>query len=212
MTAGTLLRSGFSDGDCDCHTRCWTRQGDFLCTNESQEIRAFSERIAMMSAAQRSITSLRYDRALSRAVLARSRAHGADPARQLFQVGDVVYYWRGNGKAKREWAALWHGPATVIGLQHESLWLAHRTTTVKCSKGHVRHATASEQLPLGPMLDALRAPPVPPGRDMEASEGLFIDLDEPRRNAHVTRPAAHNGLISPIPMSLCKELKTSVFR
>ena len=96
--------------------------------------RAFSERIAMMSAAQRSITSLRYDRALSRAVLARSRAHGADPARQLFQVGDVVYYWRGNGKAKRESAAHWHGPATVIGLQHDSLWLAHRTTTVKCSK------------------------------------------------------------------------------
>ena len=85
--------------------------------------RAFSERIAMMSAAQRSITSLRYDRALSRAVLARSRAHGADPARQLFQVGDVVYYWRDNGKAKREWAAHWHGPATVIGLQHESLFM-----------------------------------------------------------------------------------------
>ena len=50
--------------------------------------------------------------------------------------------------------------------------------TVKCSKGHVRHATASEQLPLGPMLDALRAPPVPPGRDMQASEDLFMDLDE----------------------------------
>ena len=75
--------------------------------------RAISERIAMMSATQRSISSLRYDRALSRAVLARSRAHGADPARQLFQVGDVVYYWRGNGKAKREWAAHWHGPATT---------------------------------------------------------------------------------------------------
>ena len=130
--------------------------------------RAFSERIAMMSAAKRSITSLRCDRALSRAVSARLRAHGSDPARQLFQVGDVVYYWRGNGKAKREWAAHWHGPATVIGLQHESLWLAHRTTTVKCSKGHVRHATAAEQLPLGPMLDTLRAPPVPPGRDMQA--------------------------------------------
>ena len=51
----------------------------------------------------------------------------------------------------------WHSPATIIGLQLESLWLAHRTTTVKCSKGHVRHATASEQLPLGPMLDTLRA-------------------------------------------------------
>ena len=109
---------------------------------------------------------------------ARSRAHGADPARQLFQVGDVVYNWRGNGKAKREWAAHWHGPATVIGLQQESLWLAHRTTTVKCSKGHVRHATASQQLPLGPMIDALRAPPVPLGRDMQASEDLFMDLDE----------------------------------
>ena len=115
----------------------------------------------MMSAAQRSITSLRYDRALLRAVLARSRAHGADQARQLFQLGDVVYCWRGNGRQERE-----------------SLWLAHRTTTVKCSKGHVRHATASEQLPLGPMLDALRAPPVPPGRDMQASEDLFMDLDE----------------------------------
>ena len=147
-----------------------------------------------MSAAQRSITSLRYDRALSRAVLARSRAHGADPARQLFQVGDVVYYWRGNGKAKREWAAHRHGLATVIGLQHESLWLAHRTTTVKCSKGHVPHATASEQLPLGPMLDALRAPPVPPGRDMQASEELFMDLDEqpskrPRDTSSSTQPS-----------------------
>ena len=81
-------------------------------------------------------------------------------------------------KAKREWAAHWHGPATVIGLQHESLWLAHRTTTVKCSKGHVRHATASEQLPRGPMLDTLRAPPVPPGRDLQASEDVFMDLDE----------------------------------
>ena len=38
MTAGTLLRSGFSDEDCDCHTRCWTRLEDSLCTNESQEI------------------------------------------------------------------------------------------------------------------------------------------------------------------------------
>ena len=56
--------------------------------------------------------------------------------------------------------------ATVIGFQHESLWLVHRRTTVKCSKGHVRHATAaSDQLPPGSMLDALRAPPVPPALD-----------------------------------------------
>ena len=28
------------------------------------------------------------------------------------------------------------------------------------------------------MLDALRAPPVPPGGDIQASEDLFMDLDE----------------------------------
>ena len=145
----------------------------------------------MMSAAQRSITSL------------------ADPARQFFQVGDVVYYWRGNGKAKREGAAHWHGPATIIGLQHESLRLAPRTTTVKCSKGHVRYATTSEQLPLGPMLDALRAPTVPPGKLQKIYSCTSMNG---RRNAHVSRLAALNSLISPIPMSLCKELKTSVFR
>ena len=64
--------------------------------------RTCSERIAMMSVAQRSITSLRYDRASSRAVLARSRAHGADAARDLLQVGDVMHHL--------EWAAQWHGP------------------------------------------------------------------------------------------------------
>ena len=120
----------------------------------------------MMSAAQRSITSLRYDRALSRAVLARSRAHSADPARQLFQIGDVVYYWRGNGKAKREWAAHWHGPATVIGLQHECMLQKICSWTSMNSHQH----------------------------------------------GHGTRPAALNSLTSPIPMSLCEELETSVFR
>ena len=64
--------------------------------------RTCSERIAMVSVAQRSITSLRYDRALSRAVLARSRAHGADAARELLQVGDVMHHL--------EWAAHWHAP------------------------------------------------------------------------------------------------------
>ena len=100
-------------------------------------------------------------------------------------------HWRGNGKAKREWAAHWHGTAKVTGLHHKSLWLAHRTTTVKCSKGHVRHATASsEQLPLGPMLDALRAPHGALGRDMQASEDLFMDLDEPQSKRSRDTPSS----------------------
>ena len=57
------------------------------------------------------------------------------------------------------------------------------------------------------MLDALRAPPAP-GRDMQASEDLFMD---PRRNAHVTRPrAALNRLISPILMSVQRAQNVSV--
>ena len=47
--------------------------------------------------------------------------------------------WKGK---MRIGAALWHGPAPVIGLPHESLWLAHRTTTVKCVRSHVRHASS----------------------------------------------------------------------
>ena len=67
------------------------------------------------------ITSLRYDRALSQAVLARFRAHGADRARQLFQVGDVVFSWRGNGKATAKkntlaWPRDDHRIATQVAL------------------------------------------------------------------------------------------------
>ena len=72
-------------------------------------------------------------------------------------------------KQKREWLPT----DTTLGL---SLWWAHRTTTVKCSTGHVRHATASEQLPLGQMLDALRAPPMPLCRDLQVPGDVFMDL------------------------------------
>ena len=62
-----------------------------------------------------------------------------------------------------------------------------RTTTVKYSKGHVRHATTSEQVPLGPMLDALRAPPVPPGRDLRVPDGL--NAPPSKRSHQETREA-----------------------
>ena len=109
----TLQRSGFSAEDYGCRARCWTRLEDSLCAKGVTRGRAFSGRISMMCA-QKSITSLRHDRTLSRAVLSRPREHGADPARDLFQVGDVVYYyWRGNGRSKHGWAAHWYGLATV---------------------------------------------------------------------------------------------------
>ena len=61
----------------------------------------------MLSAAQRSITALRYNTFISRAVLAHSRAEGADAAVARFFVGNTVYHWRGNGKTKRELAKQW---------------------------------------------------------------------------------------------------------
>ena len=66
---------------------------------------------------------------------------------------------------------------------------------------------------LGPMLDALRAPPVPPGRDMQVSEDLFMDLDAPSlKRSSDTPSSTHNRLISPMQMSLRRELKPPVFR
>ena len=108
--------------------------------------RAFSERIAMMSAKQRSITSLRYDRALSRAVLARSRAHCADPARPLFQIGEAT---------ERQ--------SCTLAWPCNDHWSATRVAVVGTSNNDSEVQQGS---------------PVPPGREMQASEDLFMDLDE----------------------------------
>ena len=88
-----------------------------------------------------------YSRGLSRAFLARSRASDVAPAQHQFSLGDQVYYWRGRGRAKRDWSARWHGPAIVIGYEGNNLWLTHRNCTVKCSTRHVRLAEPEERLP-----------------------------------------------------------------
>ena len=51
MTARTQQRSGFSAGDYDCRTRCWTRLEDSLHERVTRD-RAFCEFTATMSAAQ----------------------------------------------------------------------------------------------------------------------------------------------------------------
>ena len=169
--------------------------------------RAFSERIAMMSAAQKSVTSLRHDRTLLRAVLARSRAHGADPARDLFPS------WRCRSlKAKREWAAHWHGAATIINLQHESLWLAHRITTVAVQQRSrpTRHSTSSCHLDRCLLLSAHRwCHLVVVSMTLRMCTWTSTCHDG---NIHVTRPAARDRLISSIRTSLRRECKQPVFR
>ena len=111
----------------------------------------FSERVALMSAAQRSVTALRYSRTLSRAILARSRIHGAEPARSQYQIGDQVFYFRAT-KVKRQWSTQWHGPASIIGFENNNVWLAHRNSTVKCAVRSLRPAQPSEMLPWSNLL------------------------------------------------------------
>ena len=72
MTVGTLQCSWFSVEDYGCHTRCKIRRQDSLCMTTSH----VTERFPSASDVRCTdlITSLRYDRALSRVVLATSRA------------------------------------------------------------------------------------------------------------------------------------------
>ena len=132
---------------------------------------AFADRIALLGAAQRAATGLRYARGLSRAFLARSRVHDAAPAQHQFSLGDQVYYWRGRGR-KRDWSACWHGPAVVIGYEANNLWLTHRNTTVKCSTRHVRLAEPEERLPWDQVFQQAFAeqPPNDPPRDAPAGD------------------------------------------
>ena len=117
----------------------------------------------MQSAAQRSITALRYSRELSQAFLARSRADAVDPVRVTFNIGDQVFYWRGVGQKQSAWAERWHGPAVIIGFEANNVWVSHRGTTLKCAARHVRAALPEEQIPWGDiMAEAARNQPETP--------------------------------------------------
>eukprot|EP00974_Lingulodinium_polyedra_P024330 2356558-Lingulodinium_polyedra.AAC.1 len=74
----------------------------------------FRERLGIQAAAQRAIVAARYDVAISRAFLARSRASATDPVQHTYGIGDQVFYWRGLNVAKKDWRYRWHGPAVII--------------------------------------------------------------------------------------------------
>ena len=62
----------------------------------------FAERVAMMSSAQRAHIAMRYSKSISHAITARHRGDRALPPQVRFQLGDQVYTWRGNNKAKAD--------------------------------------------------------------------------------------------------------------
>ena len=112
----------------------------------------------MLCAAQRSIIGSRYNRALSRAFLARARSSGNVTSKLRFAVGDQVMYWRGNNKKKAQWSMRWCGPAVVIGHEGDyNVWLSHRNAVIKASGNHVRAAEFEEQIPWNEIYDALNS-------------------------------------------------------
>ena len=134
--------------------------------------RTFAQRVAMLAAAQKSVIALRYSRALSRALAARSR--GEDRFTQVsakFSIGDQVSYWRGTGKyrSKSAWAGRWHGPALIIGFEgSNNVWLSHRGSTLKCSGHHIRAVLPEETIPWDDLMrDSGDVPPHPPAPDLD---------------------------------------------
>ena len=147
----------------------------------------FAERLSLMKAAQRAIVAARYDKQISKAMLARSRGTGADPVTATYRTGDAVYYWRHNAKAGSKHRERWFGPATVVGIQGNQLWPAHRAAVVKCSREHVRHAQPSELVGWNSLLDDF-AKRVGPNPTAGQDEGGVQDSGAPGQTSQTNGP------------------------
>ena len=106
---------------------------------------AFNDRIQLLSTARSAVISSQYSRQLSKAMLARSRAPTSSPVQQLYSIGDAVFYHRPG--IKREWINSWRGPAVVVGMEGNNLWLQHRHAVVKAATRHCRMARSDEGVP-----------------------------------------------------------------
>ena len=119
---------------------------------------ACQRRVAMLTEAQRSIISTRYNKALSRAFLSRARSANNSPSQVRVAVGDQVMYWRGNNKRKSQWSMRWLGPGIVIGHEGRAKRV-DQSSQCRCQgsmENHVRLAEVEEQLPWHDLYDSLR--------------------------------------------------------
>ena len=130
---------------------------------------------------------LHFSRGLRRAELARSRT---STIRDAPQPGDLCYFWRetkynpkrqrGSYPTRRKLQLRrWHGPAMLVALEGQSnCFLSHRGQLTKCGLGHVRKASALEQISSGAweaaikeVIESVPLPEVPVGQvPVEAEE------------------------------------------
>ena len=136
------------------------------------------------------------------------------PVQARFQLGDQVFYWRGNNKRKADWAFVWHGPATVIGFERNNVWVQHRGFALKCAATHVRPALPEEQIPWrellkkeqsgdSPMVDQL--PSVPMGKGADRSDDRYINMGIPDSSS-AKRPRTSEPHVGPQPQRLRPEV------
>ncbi|CAE7480196.1 unnamed protein product [Symbiodinium sp. CCMP2592] len=114
-------------------------------TNEPSFCRA----LAIRETARVAMLRLHYSQAMSKALLARSRA----PHPEHYNAGDVVYFYRRQKSkpGKKLQLKAWHGPALVVAMEGPdenqlSAHIAHRGNVMKVAIQHLRKASALERL------------------------------------------------------------------
>ena len=93
-------------------------------------------RFAIRAAARKAFIEMQHDASIRRALVHRARVK-----RVNYEPGDTVFFWRPS-QGRR--AAGWKGPAVVIGVEGDNVWVSHAGNALLCAAEHIRQATNEE--------------------------------------------------------------------
>ena len=106
----------------------------------SSEITQFQKNLSLRENARVAFVKSDHDLKLRRAFLQRTR-----PARNSFEIGQWVMYWR-DGKGNLPGS--WHGPARVLMREDPNVvWLSHLSRLYRCAPEHLRSLSSREADP-----------------------------------------------------------------
>ena len=106
----------------------------------SSEISQFQRNLSLRENARVAFVKSDHDLKLRRAFLQRTR-----PARNSFEIGQWVMYWR-DGKGNLPGS--WHGPARVLMREDPNVvWLSHLSRLYRCAPEHLRSLSSREADP-----------------------------------------------------------------
>ena len=148
----------------------------------------FSDRLLLLSSAQRALAAQRSSRSLATAIAARGR--GTSGIVGTYNVGDQIMYWRQTRHKKSEWASYWHGPAVVIGQEGPHLWVSHKGHVIKAAPRQCRHCTSTELADWRTIFDDARREEE--RRTAQARESCGLPAEEERNSTNQTRQGARS--------------------